>query len=61
MVIARHDRDGPNHNAFFVKARTLLTRHWYPASWRSHADILRNAEWLVRVGERLSQAEAFKL
>jgi hypothetical protein len=54
-AIARHHTE-PNPNAFFVKARTLLTRHWYPASWRSRADILRNAEWLVRVGERLCQA-----
>jgi hypothetical protein len=54
-AIGRHHTK-PNPNAFFVKARTLLTRRWYPASWRSRADILRNAEWLVRVGEKLSQA-----
>jgi len=54
-AIARHHTE-PNPNAFFVKARTLLTRHWYPASWRSRAGILRNAEWLVRMGERLCQA-----
>ena len=54
-AIGRHHTE-PNPNAFFAKARNLLTRHWYPASWRSRADILRNAEWLVRVGERLSQA-----
>jgi hypothetical protein len=53
MLIARHDRDGSNDNAFFSKARTLLTRHWYPSSWRSRADLLRNAEWLMRVGEQL--------
>src|SRR5262245_25657920 len=56
MAIARHDRDGSNDNAFFSKARTLLTRHWYPSSWRSRADLLRNAEWLVRVGEQVSSA-----
>jgi hypothetical protein len=57
MAITRHDRDESNHNAFFSKARTLLTRHWYPSSWRSRADILRNAEWLLRVGEQLTRAE----
>lgn len=61
MITITRERDEPNPNAFFVKARTLLTRHWYPSSWRSRADILRNAEWLVRVGEKLNQAEAFKL
>jgi len=60
MVIAGHDRDGSNDNAFFLKARTLLTRHWYPSSWRSRADILRNAEWLVRVGEQV-KAETVEL
>ena len=47
-----------NPNAFFMKARTLLTRHWYPSSWRSRADILRNAEWLVRVGARNNCVES---
>jgi hypothetical protein len=63
-IIDRRDRclsmiaaslDESKLNAFFVKARTLLTRHWYPSSWRSRADILRNAEWLVRVGARSEQ------
>jgi hypothetical protein len=65
-MIARRDRcilaiagcrDEPNANMFFLKARTLLTRHWYPASWRSRGDILRNAEWLVRLGEKYNQAQ----
>src|SRR5262249_27365248 len=56
-AIARHDRDGSNDNAFFSKARTLLTRHWYPSTWRSRADLLRDAEWLVRVGEQVSSAK----
>jgi hypothetical protein len=60
MAIARHDRDGSNDNAFFSKARTLLTRHWYPSSWRSRADLLRNAEWLVRVGEQVSSAATLR-
>jgi hypothetical protein len=59
-AIGRHHTE-PNPNAFFAKARTLLTRHWYPASWRSRADILRNAEWLVRVGEKLGRAETLEL
>jgi hypothetical protein len=53
-AIAGH-RDDSKPNAFFVKARILLTRHWYPSSWRSRADILRNAEWLVRVVARSEQ------
>jgi hypothetical protein len=42
-AIAGH-RNESNSNAFFLKARTLLTRHWYPSSWRSQTKILRNAE-----------------
>jgi hypothetical protein len=56
-AIAGH-RNESNSNAFFLKARTLLTRHWYPSSWRSRADILRNAEWLVRVGSRSDRGES---
>ena len=56
MTAIARDRAEANANAFFAKARTLLTRHWYPASWRSRADIVRNAEWLVRVGEKLGRA-----
>jgi hypothetical protein len=47
-----HHRDEATPNMFFAKARQLLTRHWYPSSWRARADILRTAEWLVRVGEK---------
>jgi hypothetical protein len=56
-AIADH-RDDSNPNAFYMKARTLLTRHWYPSSWRSRVDILRNAEWLMRVGVRSEQLES---
>lgn len=58
-AIAGH-RNESNSNAFFLKARTLLTRHWYPSSWRSRADILRNAEWLVRVGARSDRVKSFR-
>jgi hypothetical protein len=51
-------RNESNSNAFFLKARTLLTRHWYPSSWRSRTNILRNAEWQVRVGARSDRAES---
>ena len=61
VAIARHDRDGSSQNAFFLKARTLLTRHWHPSSWRSRADILRNAEWLVSVGEQVSEVATLEL
>jgi hypothetical protein len=57
MTTITRDRNEVDTNTFFAKARTLLTRHWYPASWRSRADILRNAEWLVRVGEKFSGAQ----
>jgi hypothetical protein len=39
----------------------LLTRHWYPSSWRSRPDILRNAEWLVRVGEHSAEPRLLTL
>jgi hypothetical protein len=56
-AIAGH-RNESNSNAFFLKARTLLTRHWYPSSWRSRTNILRNAEWQVRVGARSDRVES---
>jgi hypothetical protein len=34
------------------KAQQLLTRYWWPASWRCRADVLRSAEWLVRISGR---------
>lgn len=34
------------------KARQLLTRHWSVASWRTRADILRTAEWLIGIGRK---------
>jgi hypothetical protein len=56
-AIAGH-RNESNSNAFFLKAQTLLTRHWYPSSWRSQTNILRNAEWQVRVGARSDRVES---
>jgi hypothetical protein len=54
MTEIAHHRDESIPNTFFAKARHLLTRHWYPSSWRARADILRSAEWLVRVGQKRS-------
>ena len=50
--IARVRRESTTPNSFFDKARQLLTRHWSLSSWRSRADLLRTAEWLVGVGRR---------
>jgi hypothetical protein len=50
--IARVRRESATPNSFFDKARQLLTKHWSASSWRSRADILRTAEWLVGVGRR---------
>jgi len=48
--IARVRRESAAPNSFFDKARQLLTRHWSASSWRSRADILRTAEWLIGIG-----------
>jgi hypothetical protein len=50
--IVRVRRESATPNSFFDKARQLLTKHWSASSWRSRADILRTAEWLVDVGRR---------
>lgn len=50
--IQRLSSDADDPHSFLDKARQLLTRHWWPASWRARADILRSAEWLVGVGRR---------
>jgi hypothetical protein len=38
------------------KARQLLTRHWSVSSWRSRADLLRTAEWLIGIGKKGAEA-----
>jgi hypothetical protein len=48
--IVRIRRENATPNSFFEKARQLLTRHWSTSSWRSRADILRTAEWLIGIG-----------
>jgi hypothetical protein len=50
------DCGGPA-DRLFDKARQLLTRHWSVSPWRSRADILRTAEWLIGVGRNSLAAE----
>jgi hypothetical protein len=39
---------------FIRKAGTLLTRFWARADWKSRAEILQSARWLVDVGRMQS-------
>jgi hypothetical protein len=45
-----------NSGSLFEKARQLLTRHWSASTWRSRADLIRTAEWLVGVGKRSAES-----
>jgi hypothetical protein len=50
--IARLRSDANAADNLLHKARQLLTRYWSASSWRSRADILRTAEWLVGIGSK---------
>jgi hypothetical protein len=51
-VIDRLRHGNGSLRAFAAKAHTLLTRGWAPADWRTRADLLKTAAWLLHL-ERL--------
>jgi hypothetical protein len=40
---------------FIDNAQQLLTRWWSTANWNAREDLLRTADWLVRLGKRERQ------
>ena len=47
-------------NAFFDKAMILLTRYWAGTPWSGRAELLRTADWLIRVGARADPTSKFR-
>jgi hypothetical protein len=43
---------GQASRALAGKARRLLTAHWATSSWRARANLLRTAEWLLRISRK---------
>jgi len=44
----RHQGSSP----FIAKAQQLLTRWWSGASWAARDELIRNADWLIRLEKR---------
>jgi hypothetical protein len=43
---------------FIDNAQVLLTRLWSPASWHAREDLLKSADWLIRLERRGSQMQS---
>ena len=46
MALLRHQRGS---SKLIDKAQTLLTRWWSKANWNTRAELLKAADWLVRL------------
>ena len=57
--ITQFGSQGGDSASLIDKARQLLTRHWSVSSWRSRADLLRTAEWLIGVGKKGLEASTY--
>src|SRR5262249_57101290 len=44
--------ESPTHSRFIDNARQLLTRWWATANWNGREDLLRTAEWAVRIAKQ---------
>jgi hypothetical protein len=42
-------RDRGGNSKFIENAQQLLTRWWSPASWKAREELLKTADWLVRL------------
>jgi len=49
-------RDRGASSRFVDNAQQLLTRWWSTANWNGREELLRTADWLVRLEHRQSQA-----
>lgn len=45
---------------FAVNAEKLLTRCWSAANWRARRQLLKNAEWLIRLEKRRAIGSGLK-
>jgi hypothetical protein len=57
-VVAQLRNDARASGVLANKVRQLLTRHWAASSWRSRADLLRTAEWLVGIVRKSAEADS---
>jgi hypothetical protein len=48
-------RERGSGSKFIDNAQQLLTRWWSTANWNAREDLLRTADWLVRLGKRETQ------
>jgi len=48
-------RDQGQASKFIGNAQVLLTRLWSPASWDARDELLKSADWLIRLERRGSQ------
>jgi hypothetical protein len=51
-------RDRGQASKLVDNAQALLTRLWSPASWDTREDLLKSADWLVRLARRGSQMQS---
>jgi hypothetical protein len=51
----RQLRDRGQASKFIDNAQVLLTRLWSPASWDARDELLKSADWLIRLERRSSQ------
>ena len=56
--IAQLRSDAVGSENFSQKAHQLLTKYWSTSSWRSKADILRTAEWLIAAARKNTRLPA---
>jgi hypothetical protein len=59
LRIAALQRSGQG-SKFTANAEQLLTRWWATASWNARGDLLKTADWLLRVGERGGRDEPLR-
>ena len=51
-------RDQGQASKFIDNAQVLLTRLWSPASWDARDELLKSADWLIRLEKRGSQLQS---
>ena len=50
MVLIERQRGlGDDANVFLDKAHLLLTRHWAKSGWTARGELIKTADWLIRV------------
>jgi hypothetical protein len=59
LEIAALQRSGRESN-FTTNAEKLLTRWWATANWSARAELLKTADWLLRVEQRRDLGEPLR-